>query len=256
MMLPAADPAKRRIPARPEPQITAGALAISINVPAPSGLEAWLVSRALFVAGIITALTLIVLALYRVLLHNMGSATWSFDSSIATNLTFGGTILTVLASYSVLPATTQLMNKSSYSALSLIAAVLIMLAPALYTVGRKRVVVDGEEQLVGRVWVLAISSGLLLWAVILQISTFWAELIEIAESRVITTQTLDVLAFVLFIVCGAMCIYVPVSVVTNARYDSVPSRSPKKEKTDAKPPAGTPPVVPAIDKSPRQWSLP
>jgi hypothetical protein len=232
-----------------------------IGVPAPSGLEGWLMTWSAIIALIATTVTLVLLARAKVLTHTLDSPDLDFDQSLAANVSFTGLLLTAVGLGTVLPDSTQLMNKQSYAALSMFAAVLILLAPALFKMGQERVQTDGSDLLVGRVWLTAIAGGLLLWGALLQLGAFWFQLIEVAEARTITLESLAVFSYVLLAVGLGLCLYVPFSVIMTAKEQGAPLQptvpvGKLAEAEEAKPIRTARPSLPRTAKTPGKWVMP
>lgn len=229
-------PAKKKGPPGEEaakPQIVQKQIDLGLSVPTPARLEGGLMTWSGIIALAMTLLTLIGLWGKGCLRHTMADSDLDFDKSLVANVAFTGVLLTAVGLNTVLPESTQLMGKQSYAALGFFAAVLIALAPALFKMGQRRVKVAADpaqanqpgdtEQVVGRAWVTAIASGLLLWGAVIQLGSFWFQLIEVSEARTITTESLTVFSYLLAAVVVALCFYTLVSVVTTAHREGAPA---------------------------------
>jgi len=198
-------------------------LGVEIATPAPSSLEGFVLLATAGIAGFLTVCMLSGLGIAGVLRNVLGPASFEFDRSFASSIGFTGLLVTLAGWSAVVPAVTQLMNKSSYGALSAFAAALVLLSPMLYNLGSRRVQVEeGDSQIVGRVYVFAFAAGLLTWGATLQLATFWLQWIEVREARVITDETFSLVSWVLVAVAVALWAYVPASVIQTSRHDSKP----------------------------------
>jgi hypothetical protein len=75
----------------------------------------------------------------KVLLHRMGSPSWSFTDSWSSTITIAGAIVISLLNFAGLPDQGHTLSKKTYGLISLLLAALIGLAPGMYSLFRKPV---------------------------------------------------------------------------------------------------------------------
>ena len=110
------------------------------------------------------------------LFARMGSSTWDFSQSWASNFAVAGTVLTTLLGFSGLGEYGKYMSKNSYWCLSILFGALVMLAPAVYNFTRRSISVpvpDPDDpnnisgvRLEGHVLGFLLASFVTLWAVL------------------------------------------------------------------------------------------
>jgi hypothetical protein len=153
----------------------------------------------------------------------MGSATWDFSQSWASNLTIGGTVLTALLGFAGLPEYGVYMSKSAYTELSLLFGALVMLAPAAYNFTRRSITVpvpDPDDptntsgtRLEGAVYGFLLASFVTLWGVFGQLFTVALVLRELVEVGPLPSftgfafQVLLVVVGVLLLVYSIVTVY-------------------------------------------------
>ena len=100
-------------------------------------------TRALWPFAVVfgAAFVCILVALFAVrkfgLTSRMGTATWDFSQSWATNITIAGAVLASLLAFAGLPEYGEILSKNSYLSLSVLFGALVMLAPSVYNFIRK-----------------------------------------------------------------------------------------------------------------------
>jgi hypothetical protein len=149
----------------------------------------------------------------RLLRRRMGPANWDYSASWASSTTLlGGILGTILAQSDVLPPKTHYLPEAAYGGLNVFFAMVIVLAPFLYTAlstvehphsttGKR------EPQYQGFVWCFLVTTALTLWAVLGELLTVAALLSEIAGGAL---PVPGVLLFALMVVLSVtlLCIYV------------------------------------------------
>jgi hypothetical protein len=101
----------------------------------------------------------------------MGSPTWDFSRSWASNLTVVGAFLSTTLALSSLPELTRHISKGGYALLNVIFTLIVAIAPFVFNVIRKPILTDvpGADgstlQYQGYVFAFLIASGITVWAV-------------------------------------------------------------------------------------------
>jgi hypothetical protein len=133
----------------------------------------------------------------------MGSPTWSFKDSWASNVTVASGALVTLLTFSSLPDQPFHFTKSGYAVLSFLFAALIGLAPILYNLLRKEV--DAKDatdkpviQYQGYVASFLLACLLTLWGVGGQLATLWYNLDEIWRAGLIVKSIIEVFKVFLY----------------------------------------------------------
>lgn len=102
----------------------------------------------------------------------MGQANWAFEKSWGANVTLGAALLMTLIGLTAFPDRPQLMSKLSYSMLQMLFAALVAMAPLVYNLIRREVVVsNGSIDTRGYVVAFLFAGGFVLWAALGQITT-------------------------------------------------------------------------------------
>jgi hypothetical protein len=157
----------------------------------------WTIASVLFWGSLAVAVlvSLIVGGLLRVHLgSHMGSPTWDFTKSWASNITLGGAIAIPAVVFATFPEQTQFVNKTGYTVLGLFFGALSAAAPLFY----KCVPFDPKSsssdtdtsESDGIVFMFLIASGLTLWGACAQVATLCLILGEIFLSRSISADVL------------------------------------------------------------------
>lgn len=138
----------------------------------------------------------------------MGSPTWDFTKSWASNLTVAGAFLSIAIAIAVLPDQTRYMSKGGYSILNVLLTLLAGLGPFLYNVSRTRIqresAQDAEYQ--GTVVAFLIASGVTVWAVVGQLVTdvlVFNELLLADLAPLLLIRSFEVLLLVLIVIIAA-----------------------------------------------------
>jgi hypothetical protein len=159
-------------------------------------LEALAFSAAFFV--------LCVICLFRHLLAPMGASVFAPTSSLTTNVTVVGTLVTSFMSSTALPEYPHLATRTVYVVLGLIFGLAVLLAPVLYNFGTTPVS-DTERH--GRVWWFLVSVAVTIWAVAGQIGVLILLLCEFADRLVISGNARNLAIGVLLAVAAAAAVY-------------------------------------------------
>lgn len=141
----------------------------------------------------------------------MGASQWTFSASVATNLTFVGSLLgTVLAS-SALPDFPHHMTKQSFIVLGLMFAVLAGLSPILYNFCCKPVGPNSTNPTVldfeGWVWLFLFADAITIWAVCGQLMTLGLLFNEFVVRQIISSVSAGCAWFIAVAVGVALLVY-------------------------------------------------
>ena len=196
---------------------------LRVLAPAPSNWQSFalLASGSLaFVVGLLAAI-----ASSPRLRQRMGAPSWSAADSWGTNLTVGAGLVNGVLAIAVLTDTTAYMTKSSYTALSMVLASLVLLAPIVYGLFRREVEVTEEasesadpsapvsllaattKEFEGYVIVFIVAGILTLWASLGQLMTFALLIGELRIADVIGTRVAVVVVILLAVVAVGLPIY-------------------------------------------------
>ncbi len=158
----------------------------------------------------------------------MGSVTWDFSQSWATNITVAGTALTTLLSFTGLPEYGKFMAKSSYLSLALLFGILVTLAPSVYNFIRKPVDPPPPDLanptkaigpvFQGYVFGFLLASFLTLWGVLGQLTTIGLLLWEFADSGPLTPSMALVFDSVVVLIALFLLIYSDVTIYYNVKH--------------------------------------
>jgi hypothetical protein len=118
----------------------------------------------------------------------MGMPKWDVAESWVTNLTVAGSAIALFVGAEWLPEKTVLAAKKEYVVLSVLAAVLIGLAPFFYNAFRTVKPNSDPPEHVGPVWAFMVAVVLALWAGYLQIALTGLLLEEVQRAKVLTTS--------------------------------------------------------------------
>ena len=151
------------------------------------------------------------------LTHRMGSATWDFSSSWATNVTLGGGLLTGVLGFSLFPDNGQFLSKPGYLAASVIFPVLAALAPQTYNIFRKPVDdpanPSGPPQLQGFVLGFVIAAAITAWASISQAAVTALAIAEIDCAGYLADALASPAIALLILLSLGLAVYVVTTVV-------------------------------------------
>lgn len=143
------------------------------------------------VASFAASLALVALAwLYTrerpsVLGHAVGPVDWDFSKSWASNLTVVGGILGTTISVKMFPATPVVTSQNGYISLSLLFALLVVVAPFVYAalqIGTDDA--KGTPHFRGRGWSLLVACCVTVWGVIGQLGTLGLVFYELQHAHV------------------------------------------------------------------------
>jgi hypothetical protein len=116
------------------------------------------------------------LFLGRRLMAPMSGPQWNFTSSFGTNITFAGSLLTLISSSSLFSDYPHFMTKQNYTAFSLLFAGVVTIAPVLYILLSEPVSTGNSSGsspvgYVGKVWLFVLTAALAVWAFLGQLTT-------------------------------------------------------------------------------------
>ena len=122
----------------------------------------------------------------------MGSPSWDFSKSWASNVTVAGAILSIALALAALPDQTHYINKGGYAILNLLFTVLVGMAPFCFNVFRKASVDDSapdgsQLQYQGYIICFVVASGVTIWAVTAQMTTLVILLDELSVAGLAST---------------------------------------------------------------------
>jgi hypothetical protein len=161
--------------------------------------------------------------------QRMGAPSWSGADSWGTNLTVGAGLVNGVLAIAVLTDTTAYMTKSSYTALSMILASLVLLAPIVYGLFRREVDITEQssvptdpstlttKEFEGYVIAFIVAGFLTLWASLGQLMTFALLIGELRMADVIGTGVAVVVAMLVAVVAVGLLIYGFVAMVEAAK---------------------------------------
>lgn len=151
------------------------------------------------------------------LLDRMGSATWSFQQSWGANVTIGAGLLGTLLTLFAFPDHPSVMDKDSYSALQVLFAAIVTLAPLVYGLIRYDIQANtnglASVDAQGYVIMFLLAGGLVLCGAIGQVATMGTLIEEfilggrLQQSVGRALQTLAALLCVLLITYGLRSLY-------------------------------------------------
>jgi len=158
----------------------------------------------------------------------MGSASWDFSQSWATNITVAGAILTTLLGFSGLPDYGKFMPKSSYLSLGILFGVLVTLAPSVYNFIRKPVdppppdpnnlVPATGPSFQGYVFGFLLASFVTLWGVLGQLATIGLLLKELVDSGPLPSVMGSAFNIVIVLVALFLLVYSNVTIYFNVQH--------------------------------------
>ena len=175
---------------------------LTITAPALSSDAAWLPLYALAVSA--ACFVVCIIRLRQHLGSPMGASVFTPTSSLTTNVTVIGTLVTTFMSSTALPENPHLATKTTYVVLSLIFGLAVLLAPVLYNFGATPV---SETERKGYVWWFLVSVALTIWAVIGQLGVLILLLREFADRFVISGLTRNIAIGVLLAIAAAAAVY-------------------------------------------------
>jgi hypothetical protein len=151
------------------------------------------------------------------LFNRMGSPTWSFKESWASNLTLASGTLTTVLTFTALPEQTEHFSKIGYATLSFLCAALIGLAPIMYNFIRKPVdSVDATGQPVvqyqGYVGLFLLACLVTIWGVMGQLITLWFSLNEIWKAGLMLRPVIRLFQGLLIIAASMIVVYAAFSI--------------------------------------------
>ena len=144
----------------------------------------------------------------------MGTVSWDFKTSWATNLTLVGALLTGFLTFAYLPEQTALLTKPQLHALNLIVTTLVAAAPLLYNLMRTT---DSSEAATppvpqGAVWSFALACVLTLWGVIGQLGLLLVILAELVHAQLLAAATGWMFILLLLLLLVAVLVYGALSI--------------------------------------------
>ena len=147
----------------------------------------------------------------RKLLQPMGASQWTFSSSVATNITFVGSLLGMALASSALPDFPHHMTKQSFIVLGLMFAVLAGLSPILYNFCCKPVGPNSTNPTLldfeGWVWLFLVADALTIWAVCGQFATLGLLFNEFVVRQIISSVSAVCAWFIGVAVGVALLVY-------------------------------------------------
>lgn len=156
------------------------------------------------IAGVWMSLILVVLLIQGYRWEDViGTATWDFGRSWASNIAAAGAILGFLVSGAFYPDRPVHLSKENYLAVNALALGLAALAPFVYQVSSHLERAGAQLQNQGRVYGFLVASAFTVWSVLAQLWTQWYALNE-AVFAVTALQHFVALARVLILALGVM----------------------------------------------------
>jgi hypothetical protein len=143
----------------------------------------------------------------------MGGPEWSFATSFATNLTFAGSVITLLTTSALVPEYTHLLTKQTYSAFCLLFASVAALAAPLYVCFSSPTATTlesgerAEIQYVGTVGLFLVTAALTVWAALGQLFTIALLFAEFVAKQYIAASNVWVVNSVLLVAGFGVCTY-------------------------------------------------
>jgi hypothetical protein len=166
--------------------------------------------------------------------QRMGAPSWSGADSWGTNLSVGGGLVNGALAIAVLTDTTGYMTKSSYAALSMVLASLVLLAPVVYGLFRREVdvlerasespdpgapglLIATAKEFEGYVIVFIVAGFLTIWASLGQLMTFALVIGELRIADVIGGGVAAVVIILVAVVALGLVFYGFVAMVETAK---------------------------------------
>jgi hypothetical protein len=142
----------------------------------------------------------------------MSGPQWNFSSSFGTNITLGGSLLTLVSSSSLFSDYPHFMTKQTYTAFSLLFAGAAIIAPVLYTLLSKPVSTgnsNGASSVgyVGTVGLFVFAAALAVWAFLGQLTTVGFLFTEFAARGYIVSLNIWIFYVVFGLVGFGLIVY-------------------------------------------------
>lgn len=140
----------------------------------------------------------------------MGAPAWNSAESWAANLTVGASLVGGVIGLAAIGDFTVFMTKPSYSVVNVLCSSLLLLAPLIYGLSRRRGAGGAMEGAVGTV---LIAGSLVLWAGMGQLMTFSLLILEVwrasalDETVAMTVVVLSVLLIIALLVHGHVALF-------------------------------------------------
>ncbi len=200
----------------PKKPKAASFLPVTLSPPAPASYLVWV---PMGVAVLVTLIPFLVMLNKKKVspLDKMGSPTWSFKESWASNLTLASGALVTALTFTALPERTEHFSKTGYLTLTFIFAALIGIAPFVYNIVRKPVETVNPAGLPvvqhhGYVGLFLLACLLTIWGVIGQLITLWFNVDEIVRANLVVSDVVSMLKYILWAVGIMMLFYAGFSI--------------------------------------------
>lgn len=153
-----------------------------------------------------------------VLLHRMGGATWSFTESWSSTITVAAGLLTTFVGLAGLPEQGHILSRGAYGVASALSAALITLAPGVYNLFRRPIVVPvagGPDKIEyqGLVVMFIAAAAFTISGALAQLGLLRFVLRDLAWAGVISHPLADHMAIVWFALQGATLLYALTSMI-------------------------------------------
>lgn len=152
----------------------------------------------------------------------MGSGSWDFSQSWASNITVAGAVVTTLLGFSGLPEYGVYLSKNAYFAISTLFTALVMLAPPVYNFTRRSFAVpipdpddptnSSGSRLEGAVLGFLAASFVTLWAVFAQLFTIALLLRELVEAGPMPSNTGTAFQTLIVVISALLVMYSNVTI--------------------------------------------
>jgi hypothetical protein len=162
----------------------------------------------------------------------MGSPTWDFSRSWASNITIAGSLLSVMLTASTWSELSQYVSKIGYALLNVFFVLLILAAPFVFNLVREPVVsnvagTDGSKiQYQGYVWCFLVASGITVWAVTGQMITLIILVDEFSIPGLNSFGPVRLIETIILLLTLGLVIYGAMTVFWTARGQEIAQRPP------------------------------
>jgi hypothetical protein len=179
----------------------------------------------------------------------MGSPTWNFGSSWATNVVAAGGVLMPILNASLMPNYPHYLTKAEYNVLAMLFGAMIVLAPVVYVfLSKPSPAGDGQSQ--GTVGLFLLSATITVIAVLGQLLTLWFVLKEFALQRYLSSWALGFFSALLLVGGVGILVYTLRTAHAAIVFASATAVQVQPEAVEPRQPAVAAPV------KLRQWAVP
>lgn len=187
------------------------------------------------------------------LTDRMGAPSWKAGESWAANLTVGAALVNGVIALGVIADFTVFMTKPAYGVVSMLLASLVLLAPIVYGLARRKVTATRGgatvEEHEGFVAIVILASVLVLWASAGQLMTFGLLILEVWRAGALGGGVSGVIVALTAAILAALLVYGHFALFETLRDARKPDPAAKTTKAAGREAIGTAKAAPA-------WTLP